>query len=108
LHRRWRRPLSGPVASERPQSGWARRSGGGSPGLVNALDPDAVILGGLAPRLLAVAPGAINAAYAKGLMGTRSRVPVALTAGSLGEEAPMIGAGEQAFARILSDLQARA
>jgi predicted NBD/HSP70 family sugar kinase len=82
--------------------------GRGIAGLVNALDPDAVILGGLAPRLLAVAPGAINAAYAKGLMGTRSRVPIALTAGSLGDEAPLVGAGEQAFAQILSDLQARA
>jgi predicted NBD/HSP70 family sugar kinase len=82
--------------------------GRGISGLVNALDPEAVILGGLAPRLLAVASEAIHAGYASGLMGTRSRVPVPLRAGSLGEEAPLIGAGEQAFARILGDLQARA
>jgi predicted NBD/HSP70 family sugar kinase len=82
--------------------------GRGIAGLVNALDPDAVILGGLASRLLAVASGAIHAGYATGLMGTRRRVPVPLRAGSLGEDAPLIGAGEQAFAQILGDLQARA
>jgi predicted NBD/HSP70 family sugar kinase len=82
--------------------------GRGIAGLVNALDPDAVILGGLAPRLHAVASDAIDRGYASGLMGTRSRVPVPLTAGSLGEQAPLVGAGEQAFAQILSDLQARA
>ena len=82
--------------------------GRGIAGLVNALDPDAVILGGLAPRLLAVASGAIDAGYESGLMGTHRRAPVPLRAGSLGEEAPLIGAGEQAFARILGDLQARA
>jgi predicted NBD/HSP70 family sugar kinase len=82
--------------------------GRGIAGLVNAFDPDAVILGGLAPRLLAVASSAIDRGYARGLMGTRSRAPVPLTAGSLGEEAPLVGAGEQAFTRILSDLQARA
>jgi predicted NBD/HSP70 family sugar kinase len=82
--------------------------GRGIAGLVNALDPDAVVLGGLASGLLAVAPGAVDAGYAEGLMGTRSRVPVPLTVGSLGEEAPLIGAGEQAFAQILGDLQARA
>ncbi len=81
--------------------------GRGIAGLVNALDPDAVILGGLAPRLFEVASGPIDAAYARGLMGTRSRVPVPLMLGSLGEEAPLIGAGEQAFAQILGDLQAR-
>lgn len=81
--------------------------GRGIAGLVNALDPDAVILGGLAPGLLAVASGPIHAGYARGLMGTRSRVPVPLRPGSLGEEAPLVGAGEQAFEQILGDLQAR-
>jgi predicted NBD/HSP70 family sugar kinase len=82
--------------------------GRGIAGLVNALDPEVVVLGGLASRLLDVAPDAVDAGYAKGLMGTRTRVPVPLTAGSLGQEAPLIGAGEQAFAWILSDLQGRA
>jgi predicted NBD/HSP70 family sugar kinase len=82
--------------------------GRGIAGLVNALDPDAVILGGLAPRLQAVASSAIDRGYANGLMGTRSRAPVPLIAGSLGDEAPLVGAAEQAFAQILSDLQARA
>lgn len=82
--------------------------GRGIAGLVNALDPDAVILGGLAPRLLEVASEEIHAGYARGLMGTRSRHPAPLRAGSLGEEAPLVGAGEQAFAQILGDLQARA
>ncbi|MHB8241915.1 MAG: ROK family transcriptional regulator [Solirubrobacteraceae bacterium] len=82
--------------------------GRGIAGLVNALDPDAVILGGLAPHLLEVASDRIHAAYARGLMGTRSRDPAPLTAGSLGEEAPLVGAGERAFAQILGDLQARA
>ncbi len=81
--------------------------GRGIAGLVNALDPDAVILGGLAPRLLEVAPGKVHAGYVRGLMGTRRRDPAPLTAGSLGEEAPLIGAGEQAFAQILDDLQPR-
>jgi predicted NBD/HSP70 family sugar kinase len=101
------------AAAERPgrERTVARRVGEalgrGIAGLVNALDPDVVILSGLAPRLHAVASGAIDAGYARGLMGTRSQVPVALIAGSLGEEAPLVGAGEQAFARILDDLQAR-
>jgi predicted NBD/HSP70 family sugar kinase len=80
--------------------------GEGIAGLVNALDPEAVILGGLAPRLLEVASDAIDAGYARGLMGTRVRVPVPLRAGSLGEDAPLIGAGEQAFAQIMGDLEA--
>lgn len=102
------------AAAERPgrERTVARRVGEalgrGIAGLVNALDPDAVILGGLAPRLLAVASGAVDAGYARGLMGTRSRVPVPLMAGSLGDDAPLIGAGEQAFAQILGDLQAQA
>jgi predicted NBD/HSP70 family sugar kinase len=100
------------IAAERPgrERTVAKRVGGalgrGIAGLVNALDPDAVILGGLAPQLLAVASGSINAAYTRGLMGTRSRLPVPLRPGSLGEDAPLVGAGVQAFARILSDLQA--
>ncbi len=85
-----------------------RALGRGIAGLVNALDPDAVILGGLAPRLLDVAPGAVHAAYANGLMGMRSGDPVPVIRGSLGDDAPLVGAGEQAFARILDDLQARA
>ncbi len=82
--------------------------GRGIAGLVNALDPDAVILGGLAPGLLAVAPGPILASYESGLMGTRSRFPVPLRAGNLGQDATLAGAGESAFAQILGDLQARA
>jgi predicted NBD/HSP70 family sugar kinase len=82
--------------------------GRGIAGLVNAFDPDAVILGGLAPRLLAVASSAVDRGYASGLMGTRRLAPVPLIAGSLGEQAPLVGAGEQAFAQILGDLQARA
>jgi predicted NBD/HSP70 family sugar kinase len=82
--------------------------GRGIAGLVNALDPEAVILGGLAPRLLMVAPGAVDEGYRNGLMGMRRLAPAPLTAGSLGDEAPLIGAGEQAFAQILRDLQGRA
>ncbi len=82
--------------------------GRGIAGLVNALDPDAVILGGLAPGLLEVASGAVDAGYARGLMGTRVAVPVPLRAGSVGEDAPLVGAGEQAFTQIFHDLQARA
>jgi predicted NBD/HSP70 family sugar kinase len=82
--------------------------GRGIAGLVNAFDPDAVILGGLAPRLLAVASSAVDRGYASGLMGTRRLAPVRMIAGSLGEQAPLVGAGEQAFAQILGDLQARA
>jgi predicted NBD/HSP70 family sugar kinase len=85
-----------------------RTLGRGIAGLVNALDPEVVILGGLAPRLLAVARDTIDAGYASGLMGTHSREPAPLRAGSLGDDAPLLGAGVLAFARILSDLRARA
>ncbi len=98
-------------AAERPgrertvAEGVGEALGRGLAGLVNALDPDAVVLGGLAPRLFEVASGAVRGGYEAGLMGTRAGAPVPLLAGKLGAEAPLVGAGEQAFARILSDLQ---
>jgi predicted NBD/HSP70 family sugar kinase len=76
--------------------------GRGAAGLVNAFDPHVVIAGGLGRELLAVAGERAAAAYRDGLMTFRRPVPP-LAAAQLGQEAPLRGAAEQAFAEVLTD-----
>lgn len=77
--------------------------GRGTAGLVNALDPAVVTVGGIGRELLAAAPGAAEAAYRAGLMQLRTTPAPVLAAARLGEEAPLLGAVEQAFAAVLSE-----
>ena len=78
--------------------------GRGVAGLVNGLDPDLVTLGGLGVDLLEAAPEAIEAAYRGGLMSFRRSDPPPVIAATLGEDGPIAGAAEEAWARLLTRL----
>lgn len=80
----------------------ARALGRGTAGLVNACDPERVVLCGLAATLLSVAPEALERAYRAGLMSTRAAAPPAILPGALGDRAPLVGAMEAAFAPVLA------
>jgi predicted NBD/HSP70 family sugar kinase len=75
--------------------------GRGIAGLVNALDPEIVTLGGLAPELADIAGDRIDRAYRKGLMAAIAAHPAGIAAGALGGRAPILGAAEHAFDAIL-------
>jgi predicted NBD/HSP70 family sugar kinase len=77
--------------------------GRGTAGLVNALDPALVTLGGLATRLLMVAPAVTHDAYRRGLMSHRRQRPPELVPGALGDDAPLVGAAERVWDRLLAD-----
>jgi predicted NBD/HSP70 family sugar kinase len=77
--------------------------GRGTAGLVNALDPAVVSLGGLAPELRRAAPEAFEAAYMEGLMGFRRDDPPELLPSVLGPDAALLGAAETAFDSILTE-----
>jgi predicted NBD/HSP70 family sugar kinase len=81
----------------------ARSIGTGAAGLVNALDPSIVTLGGLGRDLLEIASDQVYPAYLAGLMQFRRPVAPPLVAASLGDDAPLIGAAEEAFSTVLSD-----
>jgi predicted NBD/HSP70 family sugar kinase len=89
----------GDAASAAAVAEVAREVGRGTAGLVNALDPAIVTFGGWGGGLLG--PD-LDAAYRVGLMSSRRRNAPALVAGALGGEAPLIGAAEEAFDRILT------
>ena len=80
-----------------------RSLGRGAAGLVNAFDPHVVTVGGLGRDLLAVAGGHVARAYLAGLMAFRVSPPPPLIPGHLAGEAPLIGAAEEAFSRMLTD-----
>ena len=80
----------------------ARSLGRGTAGLVNALDPHVVTVGGLGRDLLNVAGEAAGQAYLAGLMSFRTPAPPVVPA-RLGDEAPLVGAAEEAFSLALSE-----
>jgi predicted NBD/HSP70 family sugar kinase len=80
----------------------ARSLGRGTAGLVNALDPHVVTIGGLGRDLLEVAGEAATQAYLSGLMAFRTPAPPVVPA-RLGDEAPLLGAAEEAFSLALSE-----
>jgi predicted NBD/HSP70 family sugar kinase len=85
----------------------ARALGRGIAGLVNALDPDLVTLGGLARDLLDTAGPQVSSAYEAGLMGVRrspSAQPPPVVRAALGVDGPIAGAAEEAWARLLPTL----
>jgi predicted NBD/HSP70 family sugar kinase len=79
--------------------------GRGIAGLVNALDPDLVTLGGLGVDLLATVPDAIGSAYRDGLMLIhRDSPPPILPAALPDDEGPIAGAAEEAWLALLPHL----
>jgi len=81
----------------------AQNLGRGAAGLVNALDPHLVAVGGLGRELLAVAGAHATAAYHDGLMAFRSLPPPPLVAAHLADDGSLLGAAELCFDRILTD-----
>jgi predicted NBD/HSP70 family sugar kinase len=81
----------------------AQSLGRGAAGLVNALDPHLVVVGGLGRELLEVAGGHATAAYQDGLMAFRTLPAPPLVAAHLPEDGPLLGAAELCFDQILTD-----
>ena len=73
--------------------------GRGIAGLVNALDPDVVTVGGLGVDLLG---DDVDAAYRAGLMLARRDAPPPLVVAAAGEAGPLVGAAERAWQRVLA------
>ena len=84
----------------------AANLGRGIAGLVNAFDPDVVTLSGLADPILASAPDPLLAAYREGLMSYRRESAPPILPASVGDDGPLIGAGEQAWDSLWSTLDA--
>ena len=85
-----------------------RSFGRGVAGLVDALDPDIVTIGGLGRDLLDVAGEQVKQTYLDGLMKFRTAPAPALTPAHFGDDAPLIGAAEDAFSVVLTDEGLRA
>lgn len=81
-----------PTAAGAPAQILARRLGAGIAGLVNALDPEVVTLGGLAPLIRTVAPDAFAEAYTSGLMLATRQAPPPVRDGAYGHDGPAQGA----------------
>ena len=77
--------------------------GRGIAGLVNGLDPHLVVVGGLGPDLLHIAADEVTAAYRDGLMAFRATPPPPVRPARLGTDGPLLGAADEAFARLLTD-----
>jgi predicted NBD/HSP70 family sugar kinase len=81
----------------------ARSVGSGAAGLANALDPSVITLGGLGRNLLDIAGDQLYPAYLAGLMRFRRASPPPLRPARFGDDAPLIGAIEDAFSAVLTD-----
>lgn len=81
----------------------AENLGRGIAGLVNALDPQVVTLGGLAVPLRGAAPGAFAEAFVDGLMTFRRATPPPLRAAALGDDAALHGAAATALDAVLTE-----
>lgn len=78
----------------------AARLGRGIAGLVNAVDPDLVTVGGLGVDYLAAASRSLDDAYLAGLMAFRRADPPPVVAAELLEGGPVAGAAEEAWTRL--------
>jgi predicted NBD/HSP70 family sugar kinase len=78
--------------------------GRGIAGLVNALDPEVVTLGGGAADLLAAAPDDLAGACRNGLMRIRRLDPPPVVPAGLGDAGPLVGAAELVWDRWLEGL----
>ncbi|GIE34246.1 hypothetical protein Ait01nite_072910 [Actinoplanes italicus] len=98
-------PDTDPVAAAEAVRTVGIALGRGIAGLVNALDPDLVTLGGLGVDLLATVPEAIESAYRDGLMLIhRDSPPPILPAALPDDEGPIAGAAEEAWSALLPHL----
>ncbi len=79
--------------------------GHGVAGLVNALDPSVVALGGLAAPLYAAAPDEVSGAYIAGLMEFRRREPPALRPAVVGPRGPLVGAADVGWDLLLTEAE---
>jgi predicted NBD/HSP70 family sugar kinase len=86
----------------------ARSVGAGAAGLANALDPGVITLGGLGRDLLDIASDQVYPAYLAGLMTFRRASPPPLLPARFGDDAPLIGALDEAFSAVLTDEGLRA
>lgn len=77
--------------------------GSGVGGVVNAMDPDAVTVAGLAIDLLALGGKELRSAYVSELMAFRRDAPPPILASELGLDGPLVGAAEAAFDRVLTE-----
>lgn len=77
--------------------------GAGVAGLVNALDPDVVTVGGLAIPLRDAAPADFDRAYLAGLMGFRRAEPTPVLDAAHGDEGALRGAVEVGLDAVLSE-----
>jgi predicted NBD/HSP70 family sugar kinase len=75
--------------------------GRGAAGLVNAMDPEVVSLGGLADSVRACAPDRFSKAFEAGLMALHRSQPPEVRAAQAGAEAALVGVGMTAFAGAL-------
>ncbi|GLY30033.1 ROK family transcriptional regulator [Kineosporia sp. NBRC 101731] len=78
----------------------AGRLGRGIAGLVNAVDPELVTVGGLGVDYLNAASRALDDAYLAGLMAFRRADPPPVLAAQLLEGGPVAGAAEEAWTRL--------
>lgn len=81
----------------------ARGLAGGLAGLINALDPDIVTLGGLAQPLRAAAGQEFTAALTDGLMRFRRADPPPVVAAALGDDGALRGAVIGALDHVLTE-----
>jgi predicted NBD/HSP70 family sugar kinase len=86
----------------------ARSIGAGAAGLANALDPSIITLGGLGRDLVDIAGHQVYPAYLSGLMQFRRASPPPLLPARFGDDAPLVGAIEEAFSAVLTDHGLRA
>lgn len=90
-------------AARRAVASCAAALGRGVAGLVNALDPDVVTLGGLAIAVHGAAGGAFGDAYREGLMRFRRRAPPPVRTAVFGEEGALHGAAEVGLDQLLAE-----
>jgi predicted NBD/HSP70 family sugar kinase len=81
----------------------AKALGAGTAGLVNALDPEVVTLGGLAVPLLKEAPRAFLGAYSSGLMAFRRAHPPQVRPAAFGDDGALRGAAEVGLDAVLTE-----
>jgi predicted NBD/HSP70 family sugar kinase len=82
----------------------ARWIGIGVAGLINVLNPSMVVLGGLFGRVFAQTTAVIHGEVARRALPA-ARSGVRIVPAALGADAPLLGAAELAFERVIADPQ---